>query len=292
MITRPQTRRTDKTGSGGGRPSSLDPFEEPAVLSRTRVLVADDNELIRITLVEAIERTEGLVVVGTAKDADEAIRIASLRHPDAALLDVRMPHGGGPRAAREIRWRSPDTRIIALSALDDDRSIRSMLASGATSYLSKDSPLEEIMEAVVRSTQGGSSLSAAVTEHVVSELGARLAREDRSAEERRDKEDRIRRFIDGTGGLTMAYQPIVELSSGRIVGVEALARFPSWPARTPDIWFDEAAEIGLGTELQVAAVRLAAGDRPPPARCLPECERRSSGCRLTKLRRCHPTMAR
>lgn len=55
----------------------------------------------------------------------------------------------------------------------------------------------------------------------------------------------------------MAYQPIVELASGRIVGVEALARFPSETKRTPEVWFDEAAEVGLGTELQVAAVRLA-----------------------------------
>jgi EAL domain-containing protein (putative c-di-GMP-specific phosphodiesterase class I)/ActR/RegA family two-component response regulator len=229
----------------------------PRRVSRIRVLVADDSEMIRRTLVEAIEKTEGLALVGTARNADEAIRIASLRHPDVALLDVRMPNGGGPRAAREIRWRSPDTRIIALSAHGDDRSVENMLANGATSYLVKDSSIEDIFEAVARSVEGDASLSEGVTQHVVSELGSRLACEHGLAEERRDKEEGIRRLIDGTGGLEMAYQPIVELSSGRIVGVEALARFPGEPKRAPNLWFDEAVEVGLGTELQVAAVRLA-----------------------------------
>ena len=240
------------------RPTRLSGTDtSPERLSRIRVMVADDNEMIRQTLVEAIEQTEGLAVVGAARDADEAIRIASIRHPDVALLDVRMPNGGGPRAAREIRWRSPDTRIVALSAHGDDRSVENMLASGATSYLVKDSSLEDIMEALARSVEGDASLSEGLTRHVVSELSSRLAREHGLAEERRDKEARIRRFIDGTGGLAMAYQPIVELSSGRIVGVEALSRFPSEPKRTPDVWFNEATEVGLGTKLQVAAVRLA-----------------------------------
>jgi EAL domain-containing protein (putative c-di-GMP-specific phosphodiesterase class I)/ActR/RegA family two-component response regulator len=222
-----------------------------------RVLIADDDEMVRRTLLEAIEQTDGIVVIGTARDAAEAIRIASIRHPDVALLDVRMPGGGGPRAAREIRWRSPDTRIVALSAHRDERSVENMLASGATSYLVKDSDLDDIMRAVTRSVDGDASLSDGVAQHVVSELGSRLAHERGLAEERYEKEKRIRRFIDGRGGLSIAFQPMVELSSGRIVGVEALARFPTEPKRTPDVWFEEATEIGLGMELQVAAVELA-----------------------------------
>jgi len=226
-------------------------------LSSVRVLVADDDDMIRRTLVEAIEQTEGLAVVGAARDAAEAIRIASLRRPDVALLDVRMPSGGGPRAAREIRWRSPDTRIVALSAHGDDHSVEDMLASGATSYLVKDASLEDILDAIARSAEGDASLSADVAKHVVSELGSRLAREHGSAEERREKEARIRGFIDGSGGLAMAYQPIVELSTGKVFGVEGLARFSGGPKRAPDLWFDDATDVGLGTELQVAAVRLA-----------------------------------
>jgi EAL domain-containing protein (putative c-di-GMP-specific phosphodiesterase class I) len=222
-----------------------------------RVLIADDDDMVRQTLLEAIEQTDGIVVIGTAKDAAEAIRIASMRHPDVALLDVRMPGGGGPHAAREIRWRSPDTRIVALSAHRDERSVDNMLASGATSYLVKDSDLDDIMHAVTRSVDGDALLADGVVQHVVSELGSRLAHEHELEEERSDESERIRRLIDGRGGLEMAYQPIVELSSGRIVGIEALARFPSRPERAPDVWFKEATEIGLGTELQVVAVELA-----------------------------------
>ena len=239
------------------RPHLVPPPPSPAPVTPIRVLIADDDEMIRRTLIDAIEHTQVLAVIATAKNADEAIRIASLRHPDVVLLDVRMPNGGGPRAAREISWRSPDTRIVALSAHDDPRSVDDMLASGATSYLVKDSSLEEIVEAVTRSIDGGASLADSVTEHVASELGSRLALERELATERRDKRERIRRVIRGISLMNMVYQPIVELTSGTVVGLEALARFPDESVRPPDEWFDEAAEVGLGAQLQATAVRSA-----------------------------------
>lgn len=226
-------------------------------LEPIRVLIADDDEMNRETLAEIIERSDALELVGIAKDADEAIRIASLRRPDVALLDVRMPSGGGPHAASEIRWRSPTTRIVALSAFGDDRSVDDMLANGATSYLTKDASFDDIVDAIVRSVKGDALLSSTVTTHVVAELGARLEREHGQAEDRREKERRVGRLLEGGEGLTMAYQPIVALTSGVIVGVEALSRFALPPQRTPDRWFAEAAEIGLGTELQLMAVSLA-----------------------------------
>jgi FOG: EAL domain len=222
-----------------------------------RVLIADDNEMNLETLAEIIDRSDGLELVGIAKNADEAIEIASLQHPDVALLDVRMPGGGGPRAAREIRLRSPSSRIIALSAFGDDRSVDDMLANGATSYLTKDASFDDIVEAIVRSVHGDALLSSTVTQHVVAELGARLEREHGQAEDRREKERRIRSLLEKGEGLTMAYQPIVSLESGAIKGVEALARFTLLPKRTPDLWFGEAAEIGLGTQLQLMAVSRA-----------------------------------
>lgn len=222
-----------------------------------RVLIADDDEMNRQTIAEIVERSDALELVGIAKDADEAIRIASLQRPDVVLLDVRMPGGGGPRAAREIRLRSPGSRIVALSAFGDDRSIDAMLANGAISYLMKGVSLPDIVDAIVRSVHGDALLSSAVTKHVVAELGARLEREHEQAEHRREKERRIRRLLEGRESLTMAYQPIVALSSGVIEGVEALARFALPPKRTPDRWFAEASEIGLGTELQLMAVSCA-----------------------------------
>ena len=243
---------------GAHRPRlSVLPPPSPRRGSPIRVVIADDDEMIRRTLIEAIEQADGLSVVATAKDADEAIRISSLRHPDVVLLDVRMPNGGGPRAAREISWRSPDTHIVALSAHDDPRCVDDMLASGARSYLVKDASIEEITEAIARSAGGDAFLSGAVTEHVVAELGNRLASERSAAGERRETRQRIQRVIDGDPALVIVYQPIVELSSGRIVGLEALARFHDEPTRSPDAWFTEAAEIGLGAQLAATTLRLA-----------------------------------
>jgi EAL domain-containing protein (putative c-di-GMP-specific phosphodiesterase class I)/AmiR/NasT family two-component response regulator len=223
-------------------------------LARVSVLIADDDEMNRQTVAEIVERSDMLELVGVASDADEAIRIASIVHPDVALLDVRMPGGGGPRAAREIRSRSAGTRIVALSAFDEGRSIDDMLANGATSYLTKDASFDDIVDAIVRSVEGKASLSSKVTKHVVAELGARLEREHERAFDHRTKERRIRRMLDGRQGFTMVYQPIVSLKSGVIVGVEALARFACAPHRTPDRWFAEATEVGLGTDLQLRAV--------------------------------------
>jgi EAL domain-containing protein (putative c-di-GMP-specific phosphodiesterase class I) len=219
-----------------------------------RVLIADDDAMNRETLAEIVERSDPLMLVGAAKDAEEAIRLATFRHPDVVLLDVRMPGGGGPHAAREIRVRCPGTRIVALSAFGDDRSIDDMLANGATSYLTKDASFDDIVDAIVRSVGGDAQLSSAATKHVVAELGARLERERGLTEHRHEKEQRLHRLLGGGDGLTMVYQPIVELHSGVTVGVEALARFSLPPERTPDRWFAEAVEVGLGTELQLMAV--------------------------------------
>ena len=84
-------------------------------MDRIRVLIADDEPVVRQTLARLLEDDPSLEVVGTAHDAQGAIELAALERPDVALVDVRMP-GGGPRAAREIGLRCPHTRVMALSS--------------------------------------------------------------------------------------------------------------------------------------------------------------------------------
>ena len=116
-----------------------------------RVMIADDEEGMRDALCSLLDDDERISLVGAGQDADQAIAIAARERPDVALLDVRMPRGGGPRAAREIAQVSPGTELIALSAGDDVSDVRAMLRAGAGAYLVKGVGTTEIVDAIHRS---------------------------------------------------------------------------------------------------------------------------------------------
>jgi EAL domain-containing protein (putative c-di-GMP-specific phosphodiesterase class I)/CheY-like chemotaxis protein len=227
-----------------------------SVVERIRVMIAEDDPQVRTVLSDLVSEEDGLVLVGVAGDADEAIAVAENKHPDVALVDVKMPRGGGARAAQEIRVRAPGTRVVALSALDDRATVLEMLHSGAVSYLVKGASGEDILEAIRRSVRGQSSLSSEVTGDVIQELVGHLELRRHEAEKHRRRVAFMRRIAVGDG-LDMVFQPIVHLASGRVVGKEALARFLATPNRPPDLWFAEAEEIGLRGDVELAAVRLA-----------------------------------
>lgn len=118
-------------------------------MTSIRVMIADDEETVRDALVSLLDLDGEISVVGTGKDAEEAVAIAASERPDVALLDVRMP-GGGPRAVREIARVSPSTELIALSAHDDPSEIFAMLQAGASAYLVKGEGTGEIVDAIHR----------------------------------------------------------------------------------------------------------------------------------------------
>ena len=119
-----------------------------------KVLIADDEESVRVMLAALIGREPDLEFVGAASDAAEAVELAREFLPDVALLDVRMPEGGGERAARGIHRVSPDTRLIALSAEDEPSSIVAMFGRGVPTYLVKDAPPEQVLEEIRRGQTG------------------------------------------------------------------------------------------------------------------------------------------
>jgi EAL domain-containing protein (putative c-di-GMP-specific phosphodiesterase class I)/CheY-like chemotaxis protein len=102
-----------------------------------RVLVADDEPAVRSAVRDMLQRVPSISVVGTAADAREAAELGAELQPDVALLDVRMPAGGGPVAAAAIGELSPRTAVVALSASQDRESVMSMLDVGAVGYLVK-----------------------------------------------------------------------------------------------------------------------------------------------------------
>ncbi len=147
-------------------------------MERIGVLIVDDEESVRHALTDLISSDPSMDVVGTASDADGAIAAASEVHPDVALVDVKMPGGGGARATREIRISSPQTRVVALSAYEDRRTVLEMLRAGVVGYIVKGTPAEEILYTIRRSVQGQGSLSVEVTADVIHELALLLERSE------------------------------------------------------------------------------------------------------------------
>jgi signal transduction histidine kinase len=147
-------------------------------VDRIRVLIAEDEEAVREALADLVSSDASMDVVGTAGDADEAIEVARREHPDVALIDVKMPAGGGPRAAREIRKESPQTHVVALSAYEDRRTVLEMLRAGVVGYIVKGTSAEEILYTIRRSMRGQGSLSVEVTADVIHELASLLERSE------------------------------------------------------------------------------------------------------------------
>ena len=197
-----------------------------------------------------------------ARDAETAIQLATLEQPDVAILDVRMPGGGGPRAAREILRRSPASKVIALSAHEEVDSVLEMLRAGALGYVVKGDSTDAIVKAIHRSLDQQGTFSSQVTGDMAHALAEQLHMVSQGAKQRRQElEDRIGRVLDGDGHeLYMAYQPIFDLKDSSVVGVEALARFTSPPDRSTDTWLAEAEAVGRLLELELACLRTALRD--------------------------------
>jgi EAL domain-containing protein (putative c-di-GMP-specific phosphodiesterase class I)/AmiR/NasT family two-component response regulator len=221
-----------------------------------RILIADDEPALRGALADLLAHEESLLLVAEAGDADQAIELADASRPDVAIVDVSMPAGGGPRAAREIIRVSPTTRVIALSAFEDRPTVLEMLRAGAVGYLVKGIAGQDLLGSIAKVVDGGASLSAELIDGVVHELSSQLRREEIEHQQLADRRGEIDRFLSGSG-VTMVYQPIVDLRTRAIVGLEALARFHSLPLRPPNEWFAAAVELELGVQLEMMAIRSA-----------------------------------
>ena len=114
-----------------------------------RVLIADDEPLLLEALGEVIDSSPDFEIVGTADNASDATRLAADLRPHVALLDMRMPEGGGIAAAEGIRTTSPATRIVALSAYEDPARIAAMRGAGAVAYVVKGAPAGDILGALL-----------------------------------------------------------------------------------------------------------------------------------------------
>jgi DNA-binding NarL/FixJ family response regulator/EAL domain-containing protein (putative c-di-GMP-specific phosphodiesterase class I) len=220
-----------------------------------RVMVVDHDEAVLAALGAALAGDPAIELAGLASDRYAAVTIAATHRPDVALVDVGMPDGGGALAASEILHNSPETNILAVSPDQGTGAVLAMRGAGAIGYIVPGS--SELTRQVHAAARGEATLAPEVTKAVVDELVVGLQRERDETAERRAETESIRSIIAEDEGLRMIFQPIVELDSGRMYGLEALARFDLEPRRTPDVWFHRAAMLGLGVDLELAAVRAA-----------------------------------
>ncbi|PSL57152.1 response regulator receiver domain-containing protein [Saccharothrix carnea] len=114
------------------------------------VVISDDDPMIREALREVLDAEPDFEVVAVARDADEAIALVERHAPAVVVLDLRMPGGGGGRAAREIRLRSPNTGILALSAFADHDAVHEIQSAGVGEHLVKGVSNHDIVAAVRR----------------------------------------------------------------------------------------------------------------------------------------------
>jgi len=147
---------------------------------RIRVLVVDDNDGFRESLA-ALLHGGGVEVVGTAGSGPEALEQVRLLTPDVVLMDVRMPEMDGIEATQRLKAIHPSIGVVALTGMDEQRSIRDMLVAGASGYVLKDSDGDEIIHAITKAADGEAVLSPSVTSSVIEELTEALERERRRA---------------------------------------------------------------------------------------------------------------
>ena len=142
-----------------------------------RVLLADDQTLIRAGLAALLGAADGIEVAGEAGDGAEAVRLASQLKPDVVLMDIRMPQLDGIEATRKIAAQ-PElsaVHVVILTTFDLDEYVFEGLRAGAAGFLVKDTDAAELLRAVRVAADGGALMSPAVTRRVIAEFASRTA---------------------------------------------------------------------------------------------------------------------
>lgn len=146
-----------------------------------RVIVADDQAVVREGIVMLLGLLPGIEVVGAAKDGEEAVALVGELAPDVVLMDLRMPRCDGVEATRRIRERYPKTQIVVLTTYADDDSLFPALRAGARGYLTKDAGGDEIVKAVQDVMAGDAGLAPSVQRRLLERVSAVTAVPEREA---------------------------------------------------------------------------------------------------------------
>jgi DNA-binding NarL/FixJ family response regulator len=145
-------------------------------LSSVRILVADDQPLVRAGIRRVLEADPAFSVVGEAADGHEAVALARALRPDVVLMDIRMPILDGIEATSRLVEGGSPARIVVLTTFGLDEYVLGALRAGASGFVLKEAPPEEILNAVRVVSAGNALIAPAVTRAVIAELGRRPRR--------------------------------------------------------------------------------------------------------------------
>ncbi|MBI2976414.1 MAG: response regulator transcription factor [Chloroflexi bacterium] len=157
-------------------------------MTKTRVLLVDDHEVVRLGLMTLINDRPDMEVVGEAGTAAEALQAVERLRPDVTLMDIRMPGEGGLEATRQITARFPEAKVVMLTSFADDELLVRAIRAGAVGYVLKQVGNEELLRAIAAAARGEALLDPSTTGRLLS----RVREAERKAEEDafRDLSDR------------------------------------------------------------------------------------------------------
>jgi DNA-binding NarL/FixJ family response regulator len=138
-----------------------------------RILLADDQAMVRSGIRLILETESGLEVVAEAGNGAEAVAMARRERPDVILMDIRMPEMDGLEATRRIVATDPDAKVIILTTFDLDDYVYSALRGGASGFLLKDAPADDLVAAVRVVAAGGALIAPSVTRRLIAEFASR-----------------------------------------------------------------------------------------------------------------------
>ena len=174
-----------------------------------RVLIADDQRVVREGLSMVLGLLNDVEVVGTAADGAEAVTLACAVHPDVVLMDLRMPRCDGVEATRRLRTEAPEVKVVVLTTYSDDRSVLEALRAGARGYLTKDAGGEQIRQALRQVLDDHAAIDPAVQRHLIDAIAGNAQGVARSE------------FPDG---LTPREAEVLSLMAGGLSNAEIASR--------------------------------------------------------------------
>lgn len=139
-------------------------------MSSVRVLIADDQEMVRVGLTTILDANADIEVVGQAKDGREAVRLVQTLRPDVCLFDIRMPELDGIEATRQVAGRQVDdpVPVVVITTFDEDEYVFDALEAGARGFLLKDAEPDLLAEAVRAAARGDALIAPAITARLLS----------------------------------------------------------------------------------------------------------------------------